>query len=62
MNQPDKKLFNALARAAEQRVSEFDKQAVANTAWAFATLKQPHEKLFMALARAAEQRVSEIDA
>ena len=31
-------LFTALARAAERRVSDFNVQDIANTAWAFATV------------------------
>ena len=40
MKQPDEKLFIALARAAERRVSEFHAQALANTAWTVATGKR----------------------
>ena len=36
---PDEKLLMILARVAERRVREFNAQAVAKTAWAFATLK-----------------------
>ena len=50
-------LFSTLARLAEQRMGEFNKQDLANTAWAFATVNRPDEKLFTALARAAEQRM-----
>ena len=52
-------LFAALARVSERRLSEFDPQNVANTAWAFATTNHRDEKLFRALARAAEWRLSE---
>ncbi len=52
-------LVATLSRAAEHRVSEFNAQDVANTAWAFATVKRPDEKLFAALARAADWPVSE---
>ena len=51
-----------MARAAERRVREFNAQALANTAWAFATVKHPVEKLLTALARAAEERVREFNA
>ena len=34
------------------------KSDLANTAWAFATLRRPDEKLFTVLARATERRVS----
>ena len=61
MIRPDEKLFTALARSAERRLSEFNVQNLANTAWAFATVNRPDEKLFTALARAAEQRVSEFN-
>ena len=50
-------LFTALARAAELLLSEFNAQNLANTAWAFATVKQSDEKLFTVLARAAERQV-----
>ena len=51
-----------MARAAERRVSDLNEQVLANTAWAFATVKRPDGKLFTALARAAERRVSELNA
>ena len=41
-------------------MSEFNAQDLANTAWAFATVKQSDEKLFQALASAAERRVNEL--
>ena len=50
------KLFAALARAAERRLSEFNVQGVANTAWASAIVKHRDEKLFSALA-GAKQRI-----
>jgi len=56
------KVFAVLAREAERRVSEFNAQGLANTAWAFATVRLRDEKLFMALAREAERRVSELNA
>ena len=37
-------------------------QGLANTAWAFATVKRPNEKLFTALARAAKRLVNEFNA
>ena len=52
-------LVAALATAAERRLSHFTPQAVANTAWAFATVNYRDEKLFAALARAAERRLSD---
>ena len=51
-------LVAALATAAERRLSDFNPQAVANTAWAFATVNYRDEKLFAALARVAERRLS----
>ena len=50
-------LVAALARAAERRLSDLNPQAVANTAWAFATLNYRDEKLFAALAIAAARFV-----
>ena len=37
-------LFTSLTRAAELRMSEFNAQELANTAWAFATVKRSDEK------------------
>ena len=59
VNYRDEKLFVALARAAERRLSEFKPQNVANTAWAFAIVNYRDEKLFAALARAAARRLSD---
>ena len=47
-----------LATAAERRLSDFNPQEVANTAWAFATVNYRDEKLLAALAIAAERRLS----
>ena len=55
MSHRDEKIFTALARAAERRLSEFNSRNVANKAWAFATVSHRDEKLFAALARAAER-------
>ena len=52
-------LVAALAKAAERRLSDFNPQAVANTAWAFATVNCRDEKLFAALAIAAERRLND---
>ena len=56
MSLSDEKLFTALAGEAEGRVSEFNAQELANTAWAFAAAYPLEEKLFMTLAREAEVR------
>ena len=48
-----------MARAAELRLSDFNVQALANTAWAFATASQQDTQLFAALARAAELRMGD---
>merc|ERR1712224_919247 len=53
--QLDAPLFAALARAAEQRMSDLNPQEPANMAWAFATVCQSDALLFAALARTAEQ-------
>ena len=42
----------------ERRVSDFNAQNLANTAWAFAKVGQSDEKLFEAVAVAAAGRVS----
>ena len=44
----------ALARTAEQRVVNFNAQALSNTAWAFAAESERDASLFAALARAAK--------
>ena len=54
-------LVAALAREAERRLTHFNPQEVANTAWAFATVNYRDEKLFAALARAAERRLSDFN-
>ena len=61
MKYRDEKLFAALATAAERRLSEFNPQNVANTAWAFATVNYRDEKLFAALAIAAARRLSDFN-
>ena len=61
MGQLDAQLFMALARIAEQRVSEFNAQDLANTAWAFAKVGQLDASLFAALGRAAECRVGDFN-
>ena len=52
----------ALASAVEQRLTDFNAQNVANTAWAFATVNLRDEKLFAALTIAWERRLGEVDA
>ena len=61
MNYRDEKLFAALARVAERRLTHFNPQNAANTAWACATVNYRDEKLFAALARAAERRLSDFN-
>ena len=51
-----------LAGAAELRVDDFNVQGLANTVWAFATLKQSGEDLFLVLARAANRRAGDFHA
>ena len=48
-------LVAALATAAKRRLSAFNPQEVANTAWACATVNYRDEKLFAALATASER-------
>ena len=52
-------LFAVLAKAAEQRLSDFGALDLPNIAWAFALAAQWDVALFMALARAAERRLGE---
>ena len=54
-------LFDSLARAAEQRMSDFDGQDLTNIAWSFATAGQSHPQLFEVLARAARWRVGDLN-
>ena len=54
VDQLDTKLFCRLAKAAEQRLCEFDAQHLANASWAFAIVSQSDVSLFASLARAAE--------
>ena len=51
----------ALATVAERLMISFNAQGLANTAWAFATVKRPHEELFTSSATAAERQVSEFN-
>ena len=57
VGQLDALLFKALAREAEQRISDFSPQNLANTAWAFATADRPDALLFTVLPRVAERRL-----
>ena len=54
-------LLWALAGAAERRLGGFSAQALANTAWAFATASQRDALLFAALAGAAERRLGDFN-
>ena len=51
------RLFTAVAEEAERRLSEFNPQNLANTAWAFATLGQADTRLFTALAYEASRHI-----
>ena len=57
----NEKLFTALARATEQLLNESNSQGVANTAWAFATVKHRDQKLFatITLAQTTYARVGD---
>ena len=57
MGQQDEQLFKALAKMPERRLDQFNVQALANTAWAFATVGQQEEQLFKAVAKMAERRL-----
>ena len=46
---------------AKWRLDHFNSQALANTAWAFATAGQKDEQLFKALAEMAEQRLEQFN-
>ena len=62
MNLLEELLFKEMAREAERRVSEFNAQELANTAWAFAAVNLLDKKLFRTLVREAGRRVSEFNA
>ena len=62
MGQQDEQLFKALAKMAERRLDQFNAQALANTAWAFATVGQQDEQLFQPLAKMAEWRLYQFNA
>ena len=53
MSSSDAPVFAALARTAELHLSDFNAQALANTAWVFTMAAQSDAELFRALARAA---------
>ena len=55
-------MSTALARAAEQQLSEFKSQDVANTAWAAALVWQSDDQLFAVRALAAERVASGLKA
>ena len=54
-------LFAALATVAEQHMDDFNVQALANTAWAFATAGQNDALLFAALATVAEHHMGDFN-
>ena len=55
-------LFETLAEAAKLKVTDFNAQDIANTAWAFAKAGQAEASLFAALAEAAKLKVSDFNA
>ena len=61
MKPSDEKLFTTLAQVGEQRVSEFQPQNLAGTAWAFAKATQSVAAMFLALAKAATLQLCEFD-
>ena len=50
-------LLEALVAAATQQMGNFNRQDLANTAWAFAKVDHKDEQLFAALAAAAKQQM-----
>ena len=54
-------LFVPLATVAERRMGDFNSQALANTAWAFATVSHKDQQLFTALAAAAEWHMGDFN-
>ena len=61
MGRKEEQLFTALAVVAERRMRDFNSQALANTAWAFATVGHKEERLFTALAAAAERSIRDFN-
>ena len=55
-------LFTALARAAEQRMGEFNAQDLGNTAWTFAKADYAIFPFFDTLANALEYRLGDCSA
>ena len=53
-------LLSAVARECLSRTAELSGQALANVAWAFATLKLSEPELFAALARETHHRIRSI--
>jgi len=51
-------LFTVLAKASAQRLSRFDVQNLANTAWASATAGESDALLFAALAEASTSQMA----
>ena len=62
VNWIDVLLFASLARAALLLVSEFNRQDIANTTWAFAVAGFTNGLLFAAMAWMAEMHVDEFKA
>ena len=56
------RLFGALAQEATKQLSHFNPQALANTAWAFATLGIKNDRFFGALSQEAINKVSHFKA
>ena len=62
MGQKNELLFAALAKAAEQRMKEFDEQEICNATLAFAKVDHKDEKLFEAFAALLETCVDKLTA
>ena len=58
---PASKLFDAIAAESKPRLSEFNPQELANTAWAFATAGVPAPELFDEIAAESKPRLSEFN-
>eukprot|EP00635_Sarcinochrysidales_sp_CCMP3193_P003525 CAMPEP_0118917538 /NCGR_PEP_ID=MMETSP1166-20130328/17387_1 /TAXON_ID=1104430 /ORGANISM="Chrysoreinhardia sp, Strain CCMP3193" /LENGTH=270 /DNA_ID=CAMNT_0006857727 /DNA_START=27 /DNA_END=839 /DNA_ORIENTATION=- len=54
-------LFEAIARAAVNRIGDFEPQAMANTVWALATAGVAAETLFQAIAGATVNRIGDLN-
>ena len=61
MGREDEQLFTALGNVAENHMENFNSQDLANTSWAFATVRRKDKQLFTALSDAAQRRMKDFN-